>query len=676
MEHVAVLKKYFGYDEYRPGQRDLIENILAGNDVLGIMPTGAGKSMCYQVPAMLMNGLTLVISPLISLMKDQVSALNQSGIKAAYINSSLSPVQQQEAMRRAADGAYKIIYIAPERLTSPQFVSFAHGVNISMLTVDEAHCISQWGQDFRPDYLNISGFVKGLEKRPVISAFTATATQQVKEDILKLLQLQNPHEQATGFDRANLHFAVQTPVNKKAFVEEYVAARKEQSGIIYCATRKAVEDVCDMLCSSGIAATRYHAGLDDAERHRNQDDFLFDKQRVMVATNAFGMGIDKSNVSFVLHYNMPKNIESYYQEAGRAGRDGQPADCTLLYSKGDVRTNKFLISNNSDNKDEKSIERELELLKQMTYYCTITECLREFMLRYFGEKSPAYCGNCSNCSTNYEEVDITIDAQKIISCVIRLERRDTPYGTGIVADVLKGSKRERLLRLRLDSLSTYGIMQEYSQRRIADTIDFLVKEGWLRQTDDEYPVLHSTAKSMEMLKGGQSLAMKLPKQSREDKTGKKGKDAFASDNKLFGILRKLRADIAREQGVPAFVVFADATLRDMCEKQPVDDAQFGQVSGVGKAKLEKYGERFTAAIREYLSGKQDDEPKKPAFTIPESTISKGFQGQYMPWTPEEDERLKTEYIGGTKLIEIGKLHKRSPVAVRARLVKLGLIVGD
>ena len=423
-----ILRSYFGHEEFRQGQRELINNILLGKDVLGVMPTGAGKSICYQIPALMLDGITLVVSPLISLMKDQVNALIQIGIKAAYIHSSLSYEECDQVYYKAKQGAYKIIYIAPERLGADSFLQFVESVKIDMVTVDEAHCVSQWGQDFRPSYLRIIDFINRLSYRPIVSAFTASATEEIRNDIVKMLSLKEPFKITTGFDRKNLYFEVRHPNKKMAALLDIVKKNKDKSGIVYCSTRKNVEKVCLKLEKAGFSATRYYVGLGDQERHSNQDDFLFDRKNIMVATNAFGMGIDKSNVSFVVHYNMPKNIESYYQEAGRAGRDGEPAQCILLYSGQNVRTNQFLIENSREqNEDmdqallETIIAKDKERLKIMTFYSTTTDCLRGYILSYFGENGTSYCGDCSNCNTYFETVDVTVETQKILSCVYRVQ---------------------------------------------------------------------------------------------------------------------------------------------------------------------------------------------------------------------------------------------------------------
>ena len=473
-----LLKQYFGHSAFRTGQEALIDALLDGRDVLGVMPTGAGKSVCYQIPALMLPGITLVISPLISLMKDQVAALRQAGVAAAYINSSLSYAQYLEVLRRAKGGAYKIIYVAPERLSTEDFLAFAESTELSLLAVDEAHCVSQWGQDFRPSYLKIAEFCAALPHRPPVGAFTATATDEVKRDIVKLLELREPLELTTGFDRPNLYFSVETPGSKDVWLNAFVAERREQSGIVYCATRKNVEKVCENLQNRGFEATRYHAGLEDEERRANQEDFLYDRARVMVATHAFGMGIDKSNVSYVVHYNMPKNIESYYQEAGRAGRDGAKAECVLLYAPNDVRTAKFLIENGEDNEslteEERAAvrERDLARLIRMAGYGKTTDCLRRYILRYFGERAPLHCNNCGNCCGKMERIDITTEAQKILSGVTRVERKyRNGLGATLIVRMLHGSRDQRVLELGLDELPTYGILKDIRNEPLEEMCD-------------------------------------------------------------------------------------------------------------------------------------------------------------------------------------------------------------
>ena len=525
-DKLSVLKEYFGHDSFREGQDRITDSLLGGHDVLGIMPTGAGKSICYQVPALMFDGITIVVSPLISLMKDQVSALVQSGVAAAYINSSLTHAQYLKVLQNTESGKYKIIYVAPERLCAPAFLGICRNLNISMVAVDEAHCVSQWGQDFRPSYLKIPDFIDALNSRPVVGAFTATATGAVRDDIKTLLRLVSPLVVTTGFDRPNLFFSVMQPKNKSIELMKLIKERKNESGIVYCSTRKAVEEVCELLQKNGFAATRYHAGLDENERRRNQDDFVYDRAAIMVATNAFGMGIDKSNVSFVIHYNMPKDMESYYQEAGRAGRDGRSADCILLYSAKDVRTNQFLINNSEPNPDltedeqEEVRRRDRERLKQMTFYCTTHKCLRKFILEYFGDNGPERCEKCSNCLSNHENTDITVDAQKIMSCVARTGQR---YGKKVICDVLRGSKNERLISAGLSRQSTYGIMADCPEKRLRDIIDHLCESGYMTAQGDEYPILKLAPKSRGVLTGQETLRMMLeiPQKKKAAAAGRK-----------------------------------------------------------------------------------------------------------------------------------------------------------
>ena len=607
-----ILKQYFGYDSFRPGQDELVQAILSGRDTLGIMPTGAGKSICYQVPALALPGLTLVVSPLISLMKDQVGALNEAGVPAACINSAMSFEEMRDALYFAGRGQYKLLYVAPERLTAPFFLDFARRVPISMVTVDEAHCISQWGQDFRPSYLKILDFLAALPQRPLVSAFTATATAEVRDDIIRALGLEDPFVITTGFDRPNLYFAVEKPSSKPSALLAHLMQRRDKSGIVYCSTRKTVEEVCDMLLSRGLPATRYHAGLDPEERLANQDDFLYDRKTVMVATNAFGMGIDKSNVSFVIHYNMPKNMESYYQEAGRAGRDGEAADCILLYNGQDVRTAEFLIEHSHENEDESMdektrrqlIERDMERLKQMTFYATTTDCLRRYILNYFGEKAPLCCGHCGNCDTNFEEVDATMDARKILSCVYRLDERRLHFGKTVVAAVLTGSKSEQINRFHLDTLSTYNIMHEQTAVRVRQLIDVLLERGLLTADPERYNALFLTQTGNALMRGRGELRIKLPREKKPETAARRTEELAADvDEKLFEKLRALRTKVAQRAGVPPYVVFSNATLADMAARQPKSEYELLGVRGIGEAKARRYGAEFVDCIRAYLEAK-------------------------------------------------------------------------
>lgn len=601
-DKLTTLKKYFGYDTFREGQEEIINALLACQDVVAIMPTGAGKSICYQIPALLQSHLTIVISPLISLMKDQVTSLKQAGVPAAYLNSSLSAKEQAAVLNNAKQQQYKLLYVAPEQLLTPRFLDFGQVVPIDFVCIDEAHCVSQWGQDFRPSYLQIPEFIATLPNRPTIGAFTATATQAVKEDIMKMLQLNHPFQLTTGFDRKNLYYAVQKAQNKLTSIYHYLEMHENTSGIIYCNTRKHVEEVCMALNDQGFPATRYHAGLSAQERQSNQEAFVEDRIPIMVATNAFGMGIDKSNVSFVIHYNMPKNLESYYQEAGRAGRDGSPADCILYYQSKDVVTNQYFIDQQVQHEqmDEQQLaafkQREQDRLKKMTYYCFTQDCLRHYTLNYFGEHCAPFCGNCSNCLSNFEKTEITIDAQKILSCVKRMDER---FGIKMVVDVLRGSQQQKIKQAHLDQLSTYGIMKETSEKHVRQMIEFLMAEGYLKVSDGQYPVLQLGFRCSEILIDRKTLFMNLVKEEVPAKHGKTTEDV---DNPaLFATLQVLRREFADKRNVPAYMVFTDAALREMCQRLPRTPKQFNRINGVGEVKLETYGEAFLQAINDYLA---------------------------------------------------------------------------
>ena len=608
-----ILKQYFGYDSFREGQEELVGSILEGQDTFGIMPTGAGKSICFQVPALIMDGITLVISPLISLMKDQVEGLNQAGVHAAYLNSSLTAGQYQKALGFAKEGRYKIIYVAPERLVTDSFLDFALHAHISMLVVDEAHCVSQWGQDFRPSYLKIVEFIGRLPQRPVISAFTATATKEVRDDIIDILLLQNPKVVATGFDRPNLYFAVQSPKDKYGSMKNFLELHPGQSGIIYCLTRKYVEEVYERLGEEGFSVTKYHAGLSDLERKANQEDFIYSRAEIMVATNAFGMGIDKSDVRFVVHYNMPKNMESYYQEAGRAGRDGEAAECILLYAGQDVVTNQFFIDNNKDNQELDEVTRQLvaqrdrDRLRKMTFYCFTNDCLRDYILRYFGEYGSGYCGNCMNCLSQFETVDVTEIARSIVGCVQSSRQR---FGTTVIVDTVHGANTAKIRSYRMDANPHYGELAKVPTHKLRKVINHLQLYGYLHVTNDEYAIVKLTEKSEAVLLGEEQISMKMAKEQEHPakvKKAKRGKGVLSglgdmefteAEEKLFERLRALRTEIAREEKVPPYIVFSDKTLIHMCLLKPKTKAGMLAVSGVGEFKYEKYGERFLSCVTE------------------------------------------------------------------------------
>ena len=622
-----ALKRYFGYDSFRPGQEEIVSALLAGRDALAIMPTGAGKSLCYQVPALLLPGLTLVISPLISLMQDQVKGLNAAGIHAAFINSSLTETQIARALDLAAEGSYKLVYVAPERLESPVFRSFAAGADISMVTVDEAHCISQWGQDFRPSYLKILDFIDSLPRRPIVSAFTATATREVKDDIVCTLRLHDPKVLVTGFDRPNLYFQVERTRRKDDFVIQYLRGHPGESGIIYCATRKNVDKLQELLTEYGFAATKYHAGLSAEARRKNQNDFIYDTAPVIVATNAFGMGIDKSNVRFVLHYNMPQSMENYYQEAGRAGRDRLPSQCVLLFSAQDVIINKFLLDKKDfaemdDEEADLLRQRDLQRLQTMERYCQTTECLRNYILAYFGEHPTAPCDNCGSCNNDFDEVDMTDAAKWMINCVAELRGR---YGKAILFGTLQGANRARLRELGAERFKSYGRMKNTPRETLERLLAQLLEDGYLVQSDDQYAVLHIG--DIAPLKAGGQVLVKLPpqrepEQARAPKPKRRSPmDALTSAGlELFNQLRQLRFDTAQREGLPPYVVFGDKSLVDMCLHAPRRAEDMLGIYGMGERKYEKYGAAFFAVVDAYRADHPDavlsldppaPEPEKP-----------------------------------------------------------------
>jgi len=622
---LQILKTYFGYDSFREGQTEIIDTILSGRDALAIMPTGAGKSLCYQVPALLLPGITLVVSPLISLMQDQVKSLNEAGIHAAYINSSLTEGQINKALSFAARGVYKIIYVAPERLETASFLSFALHTPISMVTVDEAHCISQWGQDFRPSYLKIIDFVEQLPGNPIISAFTATATEVVKNDIARILKLKNPNVVVTGFDRENLYYQVEhlTGKQKDIFIQNYIETHPNESGIIYCATRKNVDTLYEKLLKQGVSVTRYHAGMSNDIRKKSQDDFIYDRAQVVIATNAFGMGIDKSNVRFVIHYNMPQSMENYYQEAGRAGRDGEPAKCILLFSTQDVMISKLLLgSKDFEGMDFQEIEQvkhqDSRRLQLMEGYCMTTSCLRNYILEYFGETTHQPCDNCGNCHQEFEELDMTLDAKWVVGCITEMRGR---YGQALVIGTLLGSKKARLKDIGATSYNCYGQLENRTEADLRLLISQMIRMGYITQTEGEYSVLKA-GNIADLQNKNTKIIIKKFKEKEKISTTKKHKTPFKKDSfsastessstdstatnsshnsALFEALRQLRLQIAKEESVPPYIVFTDRTLIDMCSKLPQNEDEMLNVSGVGQNKLKKYGQRFLQEISAFQS---------------------------------------------------------------------------
>ena len=594
MNKEGILKHYYGYDSFRPAQAEIIETILSKRDVLAIMPTSAGKSICFQVPALMLDGITIVVSPLISLMYDQVTSLKEMGIQAILLNSAMTSLEYYQAIEQLQRGEVKLLYVAPERFEQEGFLEMMQGIQISMVAVDEAHCISQWGQDFRPSYQNIDTFVAQLPTRPIVAAFTATATPRVRLDIKQQLKLQHPFEVVTSFDRANLYFGMEEPRDKMGRLLELI--KEKEPTIVFCNTRKEVEKVCDKLQKKGIAADWYHAGLSPEARSKVQEDFIFDRIDVIVATNAFGMGIDKSNVRKVIHYNMPKDIESYYQEAGRAGRDGEPAECILLYGAKDIIINKFLVKQNEDKVG-------MAKLNEMIDYCRTVRCLRGFMLDYFGQKDiPEDCGHCTNCLNKVTLTDVTPQAQMILSCIIRMKER---YGMSKVSEVLRGSKRAEMKALHFDQLSTYGIMKDYSDKALKEFISSLIADRYIEVEGLQYPILQVSELGKKALKNREKIEVKpivaqilqKPDAIQQHQV----QDNAPFDEVLYDRLRSIRMDLAFAQNVPPFLVFSDKTLKEFCRHLPTTDREFLQISGVGEKKLETYGEAFMKVIREYKS---------------------------------------------------------------------------
>lgn len=664
-----ILKKYFGYDNFRPGQEQLINHILDGKDVLGIMPTGAGKSICYQVPAMILPGVTIVISPLISLMKDQVDSLNEIGIPSTYINSTLSSSEYSQTIENILYNIYKIIYVAPERLNSESFLILLNKLNISMITIDEAHCVSQWGHDFRPSYREIANVILNLKTRPIVSAFTATATELVKNDIENLLHLSNPFTLVTGFDRKNLNFSVETPEHKKDFLTNFLNENQNDSGIIYCSTRKTVDSLYEELSSLKYNVSKYHGGMTEKNRTQAQDDFTYDRTTIMIATNAFGMGIDKSNIRYVVHYNMPKDLESYYQEAGRAGRDGDDAKCILLFSRADIVTNKFLIEQTPSSNSHKV---EYDKLNDMIDYCNTDKCLRRYILEYFNEK-PEFenCNNCSNCLSEIETTDITTDAKKILSCIKRMNEK---FGSGLVTDVLKGSNSAKIKAFGFNNLSTYGIMHDYTKDTIKDLIYYLITEEYIKTIGDKFPILALSPTANNILFGDKQVFIKrkiekiIPKEiySSNPETN------LNYDKNLFETLRTLRKEIAEANNIAPFIVFPDTSLKEMSTYFPTTAQNMLKINGVGTNKLEKYGNKFIDLIHKYVVDNNIEIPEIPSAPLAnENEKIKKTTKSNEENVKKEDTKLITYnlYTEGKSINDIAEIRQLTKQTIEHHLLK-------
>ncbi|HFK1449643.1 DNA helicase RecQ [Bacillus pacificus] len=579
-----LLASYFGYSSFRRGQDETIKNVLDGKDTVCIMPTGGGKSICYQIPALVFEGTTLVISPLISLMKDQVDTLVQNGISATYINSSISITEANQRIQLAKQGHYKLLYVAPERLDSMEFVDQLIDMKIPMIAIDEAHCISQWGHDFRPSYLHIHRILDYLPEKPLVLALTATATPQVRDDICNTLGINQENTIMTTFERENLSFSVIKGQDRNAYLADYIRQNQKESGIIYAATRKVVDQLYEDLMRAGVSVSKYHAGMSDNDRNEQQELFLRDEVSVMVATSAFGMGIDKSNIRYVIHYQLPKNMESYYQEAGRAGRDGLDSACILLYSSQDVQVQRFLIDQSTG---ESRFSNELEKLQNMTDYCHTEQCLQSFILQYFGEEPKEDCGRCGNCTDDRESIDVTRESQMVLSCMIRTNQR---FGKQMIAQVLTGSKNKKVIEFNFHTLPTYGLLSNRSVKEVSEFIEFLISDELIAVEHGTYPTLKVTEKGKEVLLGKENVLRKERVETRQ----------IVQDHPLFEVLREVRKEIAQGEGVPPFVIFSDQTLKDMCAKMPQSDSELLTVKGIGEHKLVKYGSHFLQAVQHFI----------------------------------------------------------------------------
>ncbi|MDX5475134.1 MAG: DNA helicase RecQ [Bacillaceae bacterium] len=645
-----LLQTHYGYPDFREGQEVIITKLLNGKPSLGIMPTGGGKSICYQIPALLLEGITIVISPLISLMKDQVDALQSVGINATFINSSLNSDEIEERVSLIRSGKIKLIYVAPERLDGRYFLSLIQNQKVSFVAVDEAHCLSQWGHDFRPSYRNIGHFVRQLPYKPLLAAFTATATEEVTEDICETLGIEEENVVVTGFARENLSFSVIRGTDKLKYLTAYLKENKDEPGIIYASTRKEVDSLHAQLTKGGYSVGKYHAGLSEEERKSTQEDFLYDKTTVMVATNAFGMGINKTNVRYVIHYNMPKNIESYYQEAGRAGRDGVDSECILLFNARDIQLQKFLIEQTLLSPDRKT--NEYMKLQMMVDFCFTTKCLQSFITSYFGERNNEDCGKCSNCSSDFTEKNITVEAQKIFSCIKRMNER---FGATLVAKVLKGSNDKKIHQFQLSSLPTYGLMKELTEKQIVELINILIAEGYLFLTEGQFPIIKLGNRSLNVLKGNEEVKLKV----------KETPIAVKKDDGLFPILRELRKEIAQKDSIPPYLIFSDRTLQEMCTNLPETEEEMLEVKGVGVQKWERYGPLF---LQEVIRYKKENNIKMNV-SINVDQISK-----HSKVTIENNDKPSHEltlelYNSGLSLKEIAKRRDLSITTVQNHMVK-------
>ncbi|MBK5505693.1 DNA helicase RecQ [Bacillus sp. TH12] len=641
-----LLASYFGYSSFRRGQDETIKNVLDGKDTVCIMPTGGGKSICYQIPALVFEGTTLVISPLISLMKDQVDTLVQNGISATYINSSISITEANQRIQLAKQGHYKLLYVAPERLDSMEFVDQLIDMKIPMIAIDEAHCISQWGHDFRPSYLHIHRILDYLPEKPLVLALTATATPQVREDICNTLGINQENTIMTTFERENLSFSVIKGQDRNAYLADYIRQNQKESGIIYAATRKVVDQLYEDLGKAGVSVSKYHAGMSDHDRNEQQELFLRDEISVMVATSAFGMGIDKSNIRYVIHYQLPKNMESYYQEAGRAGRDGLDSECILLYSSQDVQVQRFLIDQSTG---ESRFSNELEKLQNMTDYCHTEQCLQSFILQYFGEEPKEDCGRCGNCTDDRESIDVTRESQMVLSCMIRTNQR---FGKQMIAQVLTGSKNKKVIEFNFHTLPTYGLLSNRSVKEVSEFIEFLISDELIAVEHGTYPTLKVTEKGKEVLLGKENVLRKERVETRQ----------IVQDHPLFEVLREVRKEIAQGEGVPPFVIFSDQTLKDMCAKMPQSDSELLTVKGIGEHKLVKYGSHFLQAVQHFI----EDNPNH-AETIKTEVVSESKKSG----KASANSHLETYemYKQGIDLDEIAKERSLSRQTIENHLIR-------